>query len=85
MKYVIFKYKTIYIPVIVPEHCTHSQIKIEGAEPISAGYFKVDSGVLVETYSWSESLNLYPHKRDATLLSAVIMRLSSSCFLTEEL
>ena len=30
------------IPVIVPDHCIHADIKIEGFKPISAGFFSIE-------------------------------------------
>lgn len=30
MKYVCFQRRNMIIPVIVPDHCTHADIKIEG-------------------------------------------------------
>jgi hypothetical protein len=45
MKYVIFKYinggMTQYMPVIFPEHVSHSQVKLEGCEVHSAGFVQL--------------------------------------------
>lgn len=38
MKYVVFQRMNLLIPVIVPEHCVHADVKIEGFKPISAGF-----------------------------------------------
>lgn len=38
MKYVIFREKNMLHTVVFAEHTTHSQIKIEGAKPVSAGF-----------------------------------------------
>lgn len=42
MKYVCFQRRNMIIPVIVPDHCTHADIKIEGFKPISAGFFSIE-------------------------------------------
>lgn len=65
MKYVIFKQKQLLMPVIIPEHVTHSQIKIVGAKPISAGFFENESGI-VNTFGKSESLNLKSKPEDGS-------------------
>lgn len=38
MKYVIFRENNLLHPVVFADHTTHSQIKIEGAVPVSAGF-----------------------------------------------
>jgi hypothetical protein len=43
MKYVIFKGNGLVHPVLFGDHTAHSQIKVEGAEPISAGFVRFDS------------------------------------------
>ena len=42
MKYIIFKEKNMLHPVVFADHTTHSQIKIEGAKPVSAGFVMQD-------------------------------------------
>lgn len=61
------------MPVIFPEHVTHSQIKLKGAKPISAGFFKLRglTGIPV-LYGESVSLKLKPHPNDADLLQMVM-------------
>lgn len=83
MKYVIFKMKAgLLIPVIVPQHCTHSQVSVEGGEPISAGFFRfIGNSKLVEVYGESESLKLKPGERDEALLTGVLLSLPMSLFL----
>ena len=82
MKYVVFLYKSVYMPVVVPEHVTHSQIKILEAKPVSAGFFKVDTSLNVTVYGKSESLNLEPHARDKKLLENVFLNFGTAQFLT---
>lgn len=73
MKYVIFKQRGAFIPVIVPDHAVHSMVNIgQEAEAISAGFFKVTSNGQVETFGVAESIMLAPHRRDAGLIEAVI-------------
>ena len=42
MKYVVFQRRNLKIPVIVPDHCTHADVKIDGFKPISAGFFSIE-------------------------------------------
>lgn len=42
MKYVVFQRMNLLVPVIVPEHCVHADVKIEGFKPISAGFFFIE-------------------------------------------
>lgn len=70
MKYVIFKHKTVYMPILFPDHVTHSTIKIEGAEPVSAGFINTTTG---EVFGLSESLKLEPNEEiDAELCLRVL-------------
>ena len=68
MKYIIFKHKDLLMPVIFPDHITHSQIKIEDAIPISAGFVAIDLNGFTNVYGESDSLNLIPHEEDRFLL-----------------
>lgn len=77
MKYVIFKKETddiiTYLPVIIPEHVTHSSIKIDESngrrEPVnknkitvhSAGFFHINGGMVKIQPERSESLNIGPN------------------------
>lgn len=81
MKYVVFKYANLFMPVIIPEHVTHSQIKIEDAKPISAGFFHFKSGLLVVSGIGSESLKLKPHARDKSLLESVFAESGTNSFI----
>ena len=74
MKYVVFKFASLYIPVIIPECCTHSQIKIKGGKAVSAGFFKIGKYGFVEILEKSsESLKLSPNlKRDKKLLELLL-------------
>ena len=82
MKYVVFQYAELYMPVIIPDHVTHSQISIEGATPISAGFFRENEG-LTSTYGKSESLNLVPHERDCRLLDMTLSNYGTMHFLRD--
>lgn len=82
MKYVIFKRKSLLLPVIIPEHCTHSEVKIEGFTPIYAGFCSVRSGIVeVDLEHGSESLGLKPGIRDAVLLTGLLCELTGSFYL----
>lgn len=73
MKYVIFQYSTVYMPVIVPAHVTHSQIKLTDAKPVSAGFFKMSPMGNITIFGKSESLKLEPHARDKKLIELALM------------
>ena len=82
MKYVIFKRKSLLLPVIIPEHCTHSEVKIEGFTPINAGFCSVCSGIVeVDLKHGYESLGLKPGIRDAVLLTGLLCNMTGSFFL----
>jgi hypothetical protein len=72
MKYVIFKHKTgIFMPIIIPQHITHSMVKIEDCEPVSAGFFRIDNETVIP-YGDSTSLKLGPSADDAELIQNVL-------------
>ncbi len=83
MKYVVFKHKNLLMPVIIPDCVTHSQIKIEDAEPISAGFFRIGQlGQPIVSEKGSDSLNLLPDKeRDEKLLRATIDDYGTNSFI----
>lgn len=81
MKYVIFKHKDLLMPVIIPDHVTHSQVKLEESEIVSAGFFKVDRFGLITTYGNSESLKIGPREDDYKILEAVFSDSGTSSFL----
>lgn len=95
MKYVVFQRRNIKIPVIVPEHCTHADVKIEGFEPVSAGFFSIEDfskqfingrnivtfEVYVGTHG-SESLDLGPNLSDKKLLEDVLANSGMYAFMS---
>lgn len=83
MKYVVFKKRTLLIPVIVPECETHSSVSVEGGEPVSAGFFSIGTlGEINISDTESESLKLGPDKqRDARLLAALLLNMGIYSFL----
>lgn len=81
MKYVIFKDKNgTIMPVIIPDHVTHSQIQIKEAKAVSAGFFKFEKAEIV-TYGESLSLNLKPCESDSHYLLHVILNSGTYAFL----
>lgn len=79
MKYVIFKHRTLLMPIIIPDCVTHSQVKIGEAIPISAGFFTLNKFGLVEVQAnKSESLNLGPKEGDEKLINAVLLEMPTS-------
>lgn len=69
------------MPVIIPEHVTHSSVTIKDAEPVSAGFFTLDNGIKVT--GRSQSLNLEPMPAlDQCLLTATLANAGMYAFLT---
>lgn len=64
MKYVIFREKNMLHPVVFAEHTTHSHIKVEGAEPVSAEFVIQEKTGSIKCYGKSDSLNLTPGVND---------------------
>jgi hypothetical protein len=85
MKYVIFKYNTLFMPIMCPDHVTHSQVKIEDAEPISAGFFEMGMIGPTKVYGHSESLDLKPHPRDLDLLQRSFLEMGTAYFIDPEI
>lgn len=75
MKYIIFEQVNtgLKMPVIFPDHITHSSVIIEGAQPVSAGFCQIEVkniiGILPQI---SESLNIGPHPGDRELLISLL-------------
>jgi hypothetical protein len=79
MKYVIFedkKSKLIH-PILFPDSTTHSQIKVEGSEPISAGFWSYERHGRVKVFGKSESLKLEVRAEDALYIENVLMNLGT--------
>ena len=76
----------LFMPIIFPEHVTHSQIKIEEAEPISAGFVTFSSLGLpkVDMTKGSDSLKLMPHERDEDLLENAMLGMGTNAFMDWE-
>lgn len=83
MKYVIFEQDRtgLKAPVIFGDHTVHSSVKVEGAKPVSAGYFMIDNDGIVSTYGDAQSLGLKPEDGDATLLNLVLQNFGTAYFL----
>lgn len=84
MKYVVFELGAtgLKMPVIFPDHVTHSQIKIEGASPVSAGFCFVGTEELVTIGTdRSESLNLMPMAGDRELIMAILCNAGMYAFM----
>ena len=77
MKYIIFKDNDILKPIIFPDHINHSEIKLDNAHPVSAGFMSINSFGLIETHGRSESLNLGPMECDEDLLRYAISNSSN--------
>jgi len=81
MKYVIFEYNTFYMPVIIPNHVTHSQVSVEDATPISAGFYTANGYGEIKLHGKSDSLKLKPHPRDSKLIGGALADMGTSYFL----
>ncbi|WP_108822020.1 hypothetical protein [Dysgonomonas sp. Marseille-P4361] len=83
MKYIIFKDEKsgLIQPVIFGEHTTHSQIKLERAKPISAGFFYMDAEKGICIHGESDSLSLKPKEGDEMYLLFVIIGAGTSSFI----
>lgn len=66
MKYVFFREKNMLHPVVFADNTTYSQISIEGAVQVSAGFvMQYKTGITgVKCYGKSDSLNLTPGVND---------------------
>ena len=78
MKYIVFKSKMMVMPVIFPDHITHSQMLMQSAVPISAGFINMQT---FDAYSNSESLKLKPHPLDTQILQMALSQYPVSCFM----
>lgn len=84
MKYVIFKHRSgMLMPVIIPDHVTHSSVNIKDARLNSAGFFNASYLKQVTILPMGiESLKLEPNAgRDAKLLENVLLNSGTSAFI----
>lgn len=83
MKYIVFQDNKsgLLHPVIFGEHTTHSEVTINDASPISAGFFYLDAKKGLCVYGESDSLNLKPRKEDPGLLKLVLVNAGTSFFI----
>ena len=71
------------MPVIIPDHVTHSSVNIKEARPDSAGFFSASVFCSVTILPMgSESLKLEPNfERDAKLLENVLLNSGTNAFI----
>jgi len=86
MKYVIFKRKGLVIPLISTEQATHSQMKLEGFTPVSAGFCYINSqgALTVDHTIGSESLGLRTNLNDDRVLTFCLLDYPASFYLDSE-
>jgi hypothetical protein len=85
MKYIIFKGHGCYHPVLFADHTTHSQIKLEGCTPVSAGFVKFGKLGFPQVYGNSESLKLKSRgEEDESIIRNWQMNMCTSSFLVYE-
>ena len=82
MKYVIFREKNMLHPVVFADHTTHSQIKVEGAVPVSAGFVMHDKAGNIKCYGKSDSLNLTPGVNDEAIILSWLQNCGIYAFLS---
>jgi len=90
MKYIIFEKVNknssltdikLIMPIMFPDHITHSQVKIKSAIPISAGFYKFNRLYDISVYGQSESLNLTSRSTDAEYIRRALVDMGTSFFL----
>jgi hypothetical protein len=83
MKYIIFKDNKsgLIMPIVFNEHVTHSQVKVEGATAISAGFC---NSTCSSIYGKSDSLKLSPGINDLEYLNGFTLDMSTSYFVDYE-
>jgi hypothetical protein len=76
----------MFMPIMFPEHVAHSQVKVEGAEPISAGFISFTPLGLpkVDMSRGSDSLKLDPHERDQNLIECTFLGMGTNSFVDWE-
>lgn len=82
MKYVIFREKNMLHPVVFADHTTHSQISIEGAVPVSAGFVMQDKAGNIKCYGKSDSLKLTPGVNDEAIILSWLQNCGIYAFLS---
>lgn len=88
MKYVIFEQERtgLKMPVLFPDHVTHSSITIEGSKPISAGFCLVGGCEIITILpEGSDSLKLEPGEHDRELIISTLSNAGVYAFLNMEL
>lgn len=64
----LFEKGGMEIPVLFPDVFEHSDVSIEDAVPVSAGFASVD-GSLVDVWGMSVSLRLWARRDDCNIIS----------------
>lgn len=84
MKYVVFEQEGtgLKMPVLFPNHVTHSQVEISGMKVVSAGFCFIGGDEIVTISSdVSDSLNIGPAKGDKELIIATLCNAGVYAFL----
>lgn len=85
MKYVVFEQEGtgLKMPVLFPDHVTHSMVNIEGMKIVSAGFCLISGDEIVTILSdISDSLNIGPAKGDKELIVATLCNAGVYAFLS---
>ena len=85
MKYVIFKSKGTYNPVVFPDHIAHSQIKMDECEVFSSGFIELGHFGIKRVYGRSESLDIGRSELDFDILQKWYLNMGTSSFLKTEI
>lgn len=82
MKYVVFKKGDMMLPVIIPDHVTHAEVKMEGTELYSAGFFLLGTDEIVTVApDGSNSLGIGPQPGDRELIIGVLANCGMYAFM----
>lgn len=81
LKYVMFKYENLYMPVLTPEHVTHKQVALLPStlcKVVSAGFYNVNER---KAFGESESLKLQADVvRDTIILNTMMSGSGTSSY-----
>lgn len=87
MKYVIFKRKSVIVPIVLPEHATHADVTLKGYRVHSAGFFYIGGekpeDIVTVLPDISDSLGIGPKPEDKQLLIATLAGYGMYAFMNQ--
>lgn len=85
MKYTFFKINQISYPVLFPDFCEHSDIRLQGGVPVATGSCTFDGGFIeVDNKANHDTMNLIQGSDDTRLLNALLYDAPSSAYIEYE-